>query len=143
MATTVSGPQRLTVLFDMTCAVCRRCRNWLAAQPAYVELELLAADSPEADARYGNLPWRGSELVVADDAGHVWVGPAAFLMCLWALRDWRQWSYRLSSPALAPLAERFFIALSKHRGAFQSGPTCTDDVCPVSRTPSEGWMAPG
>lgn len=128
MATAVT-PQRLTVLFDVTCAVCRRCRDWLAAQPAYVELELLAANSAEADARYGSIPWRGKELVVADEAGHVWVGPAAFVMCLWALRDWRQWSYRLSSPALAPHAERFFLNVSRQRNAFSRGDQCTDGAC--------------
>jgi hypothetical protein len=59
----------------------------------------------------------GEELVVVSDEGDVWAGPAAFLVSLWALREWREWSYRMSGPELAPLAERFFRALSSHRGA--------------------------
>lgn len=124
-----SSPRKLTVLFDETCAVCRRCQHWLARQPSYVELELVAAGSAEAHARFGRVPGLGSELVVVSETGQAWVGPPAFLMCLWALRDWRQWSYRLSSPSLARHAERFFVSLSRHRGAFQPGASCADDAC--------------
>jgi hypothetical protein len=67
--------------------------------------------------------------VVASDDCDVWIGPAAFLVCLWALRDYREWSYRLSGPELAPLAERFFHALSSQRkriAAFVGPPRCDD-----------------
>src|SRR5687767_6909195 len=107
--------RRLTVLYDAGCPICVRCRTWMAEQPAYVELEFLPCASPEARRRYGAVPWLGEELVVASDSGQVWVGPAAFLLCLWALREWREWSYRLSGPAFAPLAERFFHAISGGR----------------------------
>jgi hypothetical protein len=53
--------------------------------------------------------------VVVSDEGDVWAGPAAFLVALWAMRDWREWSYRLSGDTLAPLAQRFFESLSKRR----------------------------
>ena len=130
MATAVGTPARLTVLYDAACPLCLRCRDWLTHQAAYVPLELVAADSPGARTRYGNLPQRGSELVVVSDAGDVWIGPAAFLMCLWALRQWRSWSYRLSGPAFAPMAERFFLAVSRNRGALSpGGARCTDDRC--------------
>src|SRR5262249_10750836 len=69
----------------------------------------------EARARYGDLPWLGDELVVVGDAGEVWVGPAAFLTCLWALVDWRPWAYRLAEPAFVPLVERFFLLVSSRR----------------------------
>lgn len=108
----------LTVVYDETCALCRRARDWLVTQPCYVPVELIGAGSEQARARFGNLPWLGQELVVADDDGHAWVGPAAFLTCLWATRRYRSWSYRLSEPALAPLAERFFYLVSKQRRRF-------------------------
>ncbi len=123
-----AAPQKLTVVYDDRCAVCRRCQQWLVRQPAYVELEPVAASSAEAHARFGGLPL-GHELIVADEHGRAWIGPAAFLMCLWALRDWRQWSYRLASPSLASHAERFFVNLSRRRGAFQSGAPCVDESC--------------
>jgi predicted DCC family thiol-disulfide oxidoreductase YuxK len=61
------------------------------------------------------MPWLGSELVVVDQHGRAWVGPAAFVICLWATVRYRAWSYRLSAPTLAPLAERFFLMISKRR----------------------------
>ncbi len=106
---------RLTVLYDASCALCVRCRDWLATQPSYVELELLASSSELAHARFGELPWLGDQLVVVADDGRVWAGSAAFIVCLWALRDYREWSYRLSGPAFAPLAARIFRMISAER----------------------------
>lgn len=106
---------RLTVLYDGGCALCVRCRDFLAASRSHVALELLTCQSPDARERFGAVPWLGEELVVVSDEGDVWVGPAAFLVCLWALDDYREWSYRLSGPELAPLAERFFVAISSQR----------------------------
>ncbi len=107
--------ERLTVLYDEHCAICRRCRDWLAGQRTHVELELLAAGSPAAKQRYGSVPWLGQELVVVNDLGSVWMGPAAFITCLWATVRYREWSYRLSGPTLAPMAEGFFRAITKRR----------------------------
>jgi predicted DCC family thiol-disulfide oxidoreductase YuxK len=128
------SPKSLTVLFDPGCALCRRCRDWMLRQPTYVDLRFLPCTADEARVRYGDIPWLGDELVVVGDAGEVWVGPAAFLTCLWALEDWRQWSYRLAGPAFAPLAERFFVVLSDRRrslSAFLSH-DCADGTCGVA-----------
>jgi hypothetical protein len=84
----------------------------MGLQPAFVELDFVPYDS--AGERYREIPWLGEELVVVSDDGSVWAGPAAFLICMWALRDWREWACRLSTPALAPLARRFFAAVSSH-----------------------------
>ncbi len=112
--------ERLTVLYDENCAVCRRCRDWLAGQRTHVELELLAAGSPAARNRYGSVPWLGEELVVINERDEVWVGPAAFITCLWATMRYREWSYRLSGPTLAPMAEGFFRAVSKRRASWSA-----------------------
>jgi predicted DCC family thiol-disulfide oxidoreductase YuxK len=109
------GPRALTVLFDPTCKLCQRCRVWMLGQASYVPLVFLACSEAEARLRYGGIPWLGNELVVVGDDGEVWAGPAAFLVCLWALVDWREWSFRLAAPAFAALVERFFIALSSRR----------------------------
>lgn len=63
-------------------------------------------------------PWLGKQLVVVDDEGRTWVGPAAFLTCLWATARYRAISYTLARPALAPLAEQFFMFVSKRRDRF-------------------------
>ena len=124
-------PKILTVLYDPDCALCRRCREWMSRQPAYVELRFMPATGEAARARYGDIPWLGDELVVIGDGGEVWAGPAAFLLCLWALEDWRQWSFRLAGSAFAPMAERFFAAISNRRRALSSlfAHRCEDGSC--------------
>jgi predicted DCC family thiol-disulfide oxidoreductase YuxK len=134
--------QRLTVLYDATCALCVRCRDFLAASASYVPLELLAAQSAAARERYGAVPWLGEELVVVSDEGDVWAGPAAFLVCLWALRDYRTWSFRLGGSTLAPLAERFFVAISSNRrklAAFVSESRCEGGACTLEHTPRRAY----
>jgi predicted DCC family thiol-disulfide oxidoreductase YuxK len=106
---------RLTVLYDESCALCLRCRGWLLKQPCLVEVELLPAGSEAARERFGEVPWLRRELVVVDEHGHLWAGPAAYLTCLWATARYRSWSYRLATPALAPFAARFFVFVSKRR----------------------------
>ncbi len=126
---------KLTVLYDEQCAFCRRCRDWLAAQPVLVAVELLPAGSPAAQARFGEAPWIGKELVVVDDDRNAWVGPSAFLMCLWATAKYRSWAFRFTEPGYEPFAERFFLHVSKRRGSYaawlaKSDPDCAycDDV---------------
>jgi predicted DCC family thiol-disulfide oxidoreductase YuxK len=106
---------RLTVFYDERCPFCLRCRDWLLVQPCFVKVELVPAGSAAARERYGTVPWLGKELVVVDDRGRTWVGPAAFLVCLWATVRYRAWSYRLSKPALAPHVAQFFMFVSTRR----------------------------
>jgi predicted DCC family thiol-disulfide oxidoreductase YuxK len=120
---------KLTVLYDERCAVCRRARDWLLTQPCLVDVELQPAGSTIARSRYGGLPWLGNELVVADEQGHIWVGPAAFLTCLWATVRYRAWSYRLAGPTLSHLAERFFILVSKRRDRWSAWLGRDDQEC--------------
>ena len=98
--------KRLYVLYDGTCHVCRRCRTWLDRQPAFVPLVFIPLQSPEIACRFPGIgalhPER--ELVVISDTGDVWQGGSAWVMCLWALREYREWSLRLAHPALLPLA---------------------------------------
>jgi predicted DCC family thiol-disulfide oxidoreductase YuxK len=127
------SPRTLTVLFDPACALCLRARAWMQHQPSYVRLTFVACSGAEARARYGDIPWLGDELVVVGDGGEVWAGPAAFLTCLWALVEWRGWAYRLSGPAFAPLAKRFFGLLSSHRRGIARlfEHDCDDGACRV------------
>ena len=132
-AAAARAPRALTVLFDPACALCRRSRDWMLRQAHYVTLRFVECSGEEARARYGDIPWLGDELVVVADTGDVWVGPAAFLTCLWALVDWREWSYRLSGGAFAPLAERFFRALSSNRRSIAAlfDHECADGACRI------------
>ena len=80
------SPRALTVLFDPACALCRRCRDWMLGQAAYVPLVFIPCTGAEARARYGEIPWLGDEIVVVGDGGEVWAGPAAFFTSVGARR---------------------------------------------------------
>lgn len=127
------SPARLTVVYDAECALCVRCRHWLEHQPTHLPVDFMAAASDEARERYGeHLPWIGFELVVVSDRGEAWIGPAAFLMCLWATEEYRDWSFRLSGPFWAPLAESFFHQISTRRkdlARFVRPARCDDGRC--------------
>jgi predicted DCC family thiol-disulfide oxidoreductase YuxK len=131
----------LTILYDAECVLCRNIRDWTEQQQPYVTIEWLACGSREALEAYGAIPWLGAELVVVADDGRVWAGAAAFLVCLWALREWREWSYRLATPALAPFAARLFKGLSAERrriGNWFSHSPCTDGSCTLPGRPAYG-----
>ena len=56
------------------------------------------------------------ELIVINDEGGVYRGPDAFIMCLYALEDYREYSEWLTRPLLRPLARQAFEMLCKNRG---------------------------
>lgn len=133
-AATVSParPAGLTVYYDEACALCRRCRTWLEAQSAHVPLRFVETEADEAERLLPQLPWLGTELVVVSDTGAAWVGPAAFIVCLWATERYRPWAWRLSHPLAAPTAEGFFHLVSAQRdriGRRLDPPACTGDAC--------------
>jgi predicted DCC family thiol-disulfide oxidoreductase YuxK len=103
----------LYVMYDSHCGLCTEVRHWLRYQPAHVELHLLASDSDEARRMFPTLP--GGELAVVSDEGHVWLGDSAFIVCLWALLEFRGWARRLATPMLRPMARHAFAAVSRNR----------------------------
>jgi predicted DCC family thiol-disulfide oxidoreductase YuxK len=103
----------LYVMYDARCGLCTEVRDWLKAQPAYLDLQVMASDSDEARWKFPGLP--AGELAVVSDKGEVWLGNHAFIMCLWALRGYRNWARRLSSPMLRPVARQAFEAVSRNR----------------------------
>src|SRR5260370_3746154 len=105
--------RRLFVLYDADCGLCRRLASWLATEPALIPLLPLAAQSAEAARLFpGHAP--GAELAVVSDQGAVWLGDHAWIMCLYALRNYRDWARKLSHPLLLPLAPHAYPALSTH-----------------------------
>jgi predicted DCC family thiol-disulfide oxidoreductase YuxK len=107
----------LTVLYDGTCGFCVECARWLASQRQRVRLELIASSTIAARTRYPTLAaGPGSEeLIVVDDEGGVYRGTHAWIMCLWALREYRSAAVKLARPALLPLARAAFALLSRSR----------------------------
>ncbi|WP_329220409.1 DUF393 domain-containing protein [Streptomyces sp. NBC_01485] len=111
--------RRLTVLYDAECSLCRFLRARLSRQPQLVPLEFVPAASAEARARFPGLDHRATldEITVVGDAGQVYRGAAAWIVVLWALREHRPLSHRLSTPAGAKLARAAVLAATKWRGA--------------------------
>ena len=103
----------LYVMYDSHCGLCTEVRNWLRAQPAYLDLRVMASDSDEARRLFPSLP--NDELAAVSDEGQVWLGDRAFIVCLWALREFRGWARRLASPILRPMARQAFAAVSQNR----------------------------
>lgn len=119
--------RRVTVLYDAGCNLCRAARTWLERQPQLVELEFLPAASPQASQRFPFLDPKLTleDLTVVGDAGEVWVGAKAWVVCLWALQGKRGLAQRLSSPALMPKARAVVTFVSRHRRALATnGGSC-------------------
>ena len=107
----------LTVLYDPECGLCRRAHEWLAEQVKIIELIFVPCASEEARSRYPQLNHEltKSDLTVIDEYGAVYFGPKAWLMVLWALSRYREWSYRLATPELLPTTKRVVSAISQNR----------------------------
>lgn len=108
----------MTIVYDPKCEFCVRCRWWLARQHSYVELEFIPRVVPELARRFPELELsedRVAELIVISDDGLVYREESAWIMCLWALTDYREWALRLATPALIPFASAFFKQISKRR----------------------------
>lgn len=112
--------QKLFILYDANCRFCCRCRRWMEDQPAYFELRFIPARSPEAECRFPGIEAYESsnDLIVVSEEGAVYQGPPAFIMCLYALVEFREWSLRLSTPLLLPFARQMFEFVSNNRVAF-------------------------
>jgi predicted DCC family thiol-disulfide oxidoreductase YuxK len=107
----------LYVLFDAECALCLRCREWLIRQPAFVPLRFIPLQSPEVRRRFPGIDaFKPNEqlLVVADD-GAIYRGAHAWIMCLWALQNYRKYAQRLAQPVLLPFARIVCELLSRNR----------------------------
>lgn len=107
----------LTVLYDAGCALCQRARAWLERQPKYVPLEFVPAGSEEARRRFPGLDSKKTlaDLTVVGPAGEVYVGAKGWVMCLWALKNYRSAALRLSSPEMMPVARRLIAWVSRNR----------------------------
>lgn len=115
------------VLYDRTCDFCGRCKGWLKDQPKFVELVFIPAGTSAVRDRFPDLRGAGrvDELVAIDDEGGVYRGASAWIMCLYALTEYREWSEILASPAMMPLARGAFKLFSENRGRISAflGPT--------------------
>ncbi|WP_079110847.1 thiol-disulfide oxidoreductase DCC family protein [Streptomyces roseifaciens] len=112
--------RRLTVLYDAQCPLCTFVRNWLVKQRQLVPLDLVPLGSDEARRRFPELDHAATyeEITVVGDAGQVYRGAAAWVVCLWALAEYRPLSHRMSTPSGLRFARNALLAASRYRGAY-------------------------
>jgi predicted DCC family thiol-disulfide oxidoreductase YuxK len=106
----VSG---IWIVYDSACGLCSAVRDWTTRQTSLIPIEFLAAGSDQALKRFGPLP--AAELTVVADTGEVWLGNHAWVVCLWALRDYREWSLRFARPPLSLMAREAYALVSRNR----------------------------
>ncbi|MFI1398953.1 thiol-disulfide oxidoreductase DCC family protein [Streptomyces sp. NPDC020681] len=126
--------KRLTVLYDAQCSLCVHLRHWLQRQHQLVPLDLVPAASEEARRRFPGLDHQGtlSEITVIGDAGQIYRGTSAWIVCLWALAEHRPRANWLATPAGAPFARVTVLAAAKYREV--TAPAC-GGRCEVSGQP--------
>lgn len=104
----------LTVLYDPACPTCARARRWLESREQLVRLEFVPAGSTEARLAFPQLDHARTlnEITVVGDDGTVFRDDNAWVVCLWALRDYRRAARLMTSSAARPLARRVIAAVS-------------------------------
>jgi len=113
--------KQLTVLYDPTCGMCVRCRGWLAKQPKLIDLRFVPMGSSRQRDLYPSLEartdeqGRPDEMVVIDDGGNIYREDKAWVMCFYALRNYRALSMRMARPGAAALARRAYTLISANR----------------------------
>jgi len=109
--------KKLFILYDSHCGLCTEVKKWMQLQPVYLELEFIAAGSSRAMALFPTLtkPGKPDELIVVTDEGAVYRDAHAWILCLYALEDFREWSFRLAAPGLLPFAREAFKIFSRNR----------------------------
>ena len=109
--------RKIYILYDSRCGVCSRVRSWMGEQRTWFAVEFVAAGSDRAHRLFPELEHEDepSELIVITNEGAVYFDDAAWIVCLYALVEYRSWSYRLARGPLRPLARRAWQLLSKNR----------------------------
>jgi predicted DCC family thiol-disulfide oxidoreductase YuxK len=107
----------LTIYYDPHCGLCAGFRRWLETQALWVAVEFVGFDSPEAERRFPGLTDMGAdrEVVVQADDGSWWQGADAWVVCLWATREYRLWSHRLATPFFKPWLRAVVHGISSNR----------------------------
>ena len=96
----------LYLLYDATCPASQRHIEWLMRRRAIVPLRCVPHQDAGLLARNPGLAAHLAprELTAVSDDGHVWTGPAASVVSLFMLENYRELAERLAQPTLVPMA---------------------------------------
>jgi predicted DCC family thiol-disulfide oxidoreductase YuxK len=109
----------LTVLYDARCELCCAARDWLADQDTCMPIELIAAGSDDARARFPELEHESTQgrLTAISDEGEVFHDDKAWLMSLWATRKYHHSGSRLAAPGVRSLTRATTSWIGRHRAS--------------------------
>jgi predicted DCC family thiol-disulfide oxidoreductase YuxK len=111
--------QALTVLYDARCELCCAARDWLESQDTIVPITLVAAGSEEARDRFPELDHAATSgrLTAVGDGGEVFHDDKAWIISLWATRQYREWASRLSAPGVRAMTRGMTAWVGRHRAS--------------------------
>ena len=120
--------EKLYVLYDPRCELCRRLKDWLLVQRSWLGLSMVPAGSEKAKKMFPELDQIATcnDLAVISDEGQVYLNDRAWIMVMYALEEYRDWASRLAHPLLMPLARQAFSALSRNRRLISHWLSATD-----------------
>jgi hypothetical protein len=127
----------LTVLYDPADRFAPALRDWLLKERPLVPLDVIPVTGEEARRRF-TLPAGtvlGPGIAVVADSGAVWLGDAAWVMCLWALRRHRRTAHRLARTGDGALARATVLAAAHWRDLTRPSPARWH------YSPATGWSA--
>nr|WP_202539440.1 DCC1-like thiol-disulfide oxidoreductase family protein [Streptomyces sp. SID8379] len=106
-------------MYDAECSLCTFVRNWLVKQRQLVPLDLVPAGHSRARALFPDLDHSAtlSEITVIADGGQIYRGQAAWVVCMWALREYRPTAHRMATPAGMKIAKQVVLGAAKYREA--------------------------
>jgi predicted DCC family thiol-disulfide oxidoreductase YuxK len=109
--------EKLYVLYDPRCELCRRLKDWLLVQRSWLGLCLIPACAEKAKEMFPELRQfaAASDLAVISDEGQIYLNNNAWIMALYALEEYRGCAYQLAHPLLLPLARQAFATISRNR----------------------------
>jgi predicted DCC family thiol-disulfide oxidoreductase YuxK len=127
--------ERLTVLYDPGCRLCAFISNWLPRQRQLVPLDLVPVGSDRARRLFPELDHAATtrEVTVVGDGGQVYRGDSAWLVCLWALSEFRPLSHTFALPRNRRMARAAVVTAAKFREA---------DACRRSAAPPRPAAGP-
>lgn len=136
---------RLTVLYDERCGLCHTFSSWLYRQALLVDVDLVPAGSETARHRFPGLDHDRTleEITVVSDAGEVWTGAHAWVLCLWVTAAHRPLAESLARPSRLPLAKGAAQLAAGIRNATTTkgapaGGDYPDDCAGTCAPPSQG-----
>ena len=97
--------------------MCCACRRWILKEPAYIPISFVAYQSDRAKELCPEIESfdPAGEIVVMADNGAIYRGGKGWIMCLYALKNYREWALRMAQPALLPMAKKLCHVISKNR----------------------------